>query len=275
VPTTTAPRRRLLIAALLLSLVLAPLALPGSLANADVRDQILARGFIRIGVSPFVPWTLEKPFGELAGFEIDVGRKLAADMGVEAQFVVHDWDDIIPALERGDIDVIAAGMAITPSRALRVNFSLPYSQSGVSLAANRTLTKDVNSLEDLNSKGVPIAVVEETLAHDIAVKLFERADLKSYKTASQAEAALITGTVQAYVASVPEVNFLALRFPADVDVPLSKPLSGSGAGFGVARGQQELLNFLNAWVLSRTADGWIDTIYEYWFETLEWSEENS
>ena len=100
------------------------LIFPG-LADADVLDDILDRGTIRVGVAEFVPWTIRTKSGELIGFEIDVAKKIASDMGVKPEFTVYEWEKIIPALQRGEIDVIAGGMAITPSRALQVNFSRP------------------------------------------------------------------------------------------------------------------------------------------------------
>ena len=79
-------------------------------ASADALDEILERKTIRVGVSEFVPWTVRTETGELIGFEIDIANKIAEDMGVEAEFKVYEWDAIIPALEAGEIDVIAGGM---------------------------------------------------------------------------------------------------------------------------------------------------------------------
>ncbi len=55
-------------------------------------------------------------------------------MGVTPKLISYNWEKLIPALKEGQIDIIIAGMAITPQRALKVNFSLPYATSGISLA---------------------------------------------------------------------------------------------------------------------------------------------
>ncbi len=116
------------------------------LAYADVLDDILERGTIRVGVAEFVPWTIKTSSGELIGFEIDLARKIASDMNVEPEFKIYEWEKIIPALQQGEIDVIAAGMAITPRRALQVSFSQPVGNSGISLATNTNKTKNVSRL---------------------------------------------------------------------------------------------------------------------------------
>jgi len=115
----------------LLSLFITPFA------AADVLDDILDKGTIRVGVAEFVPWTFRAESGDLVGFEVDVAKKIASDMGVAAEFKVYEWDAIIPALQNDEIDVIAGGMAITPERALKVNFSRPLAKSGVGLATTR------------------------------------------------------------------------------------------------------------------------------------------
>ena len=80
--------------------------------------------------------------GELYGFELDVANKLAEDMGVKAELKVYEWDDIIAALVEGEIDIIAGGMAITPARALKVNFTRPYASSGITMATNMSITHE-------------------------------------------------------------------------------------------------------------------------------------
>ena len=74
--------------------------------------------------------------GDLIGYEIDVAREKADDIGVRIQFVRTDWCFILPALIEEEFDVIVSGMGITPRRSLLVNFSVPYSEFGTAVIAN-------------------------------------------------------------------------------------------------------------------------------------------
>ena len=74
--------------------------------------------------------------GELIGFEIDVAKQLAEDMGVGVDFVPTAWDGIIPALLAGKFDAIISGMSITSNRNLTVNFTHPYASTGYILMAS-------------------------------------------------------------------------------------------------------------------------------------------
>jgi polar amino acid transport system substrate-binding protein len=238
--------------------------------HADVLDDVLDRGTLRVGVAEFVPWTMKTKSGELIGFEIEIARKIASDMDVTPEIKIYEWEKIIPALQNGEIDVIAGGMAITPGRALKVNFSRPLAESGVSLATNSERTQNITSLKELNSEAAVISVVAETFAHSVAKTFFDQAKIKVYPTSDLAEQEVLEGRAHVYLATVAEVNFLALMNPGKVDVPMSEPLVASREGLAVKKGEQELLNFLNAWVVAREADKWLGTTHQYWFNTIDW-----
>lgn len=239
-------------------------------AGADVLDDVLERGTLRVGVSEFAPWTVRTQSGDLIGFEIDLANKLASDMGVSADFKVYQWDAIITALQAGEIDMIAGGMAITPARALQVNFSRPVATSGVGIVANTKMTADIRTLADLNQDDITIATVADTLAASVTERLFPDAEVKTYQAPDPAEADVINGRAHALVTSMPEARFLVLRNPDALDLPISDPLLASAEGLAVRKGEQQLLNFLDAWVTARTTDKWLATTHDYWFGTLDW-----
>ncbi|MEM6945224.1 MAG: transporter substrate-binding domain-containing protein [Pseudomonadota bacterium] len=238
-------------------------------AAADILDQILARGSIKIGVSEFTPWTIRKN-DRLLGHEIDIGKRLADDLGVEADFRLVPFGEIVAALHAGEIDMIAAGLAITPERALQMAFTRPYFRSGVGIATNTAMTSQVKSLEELNAPEFSVAYVNETLAAGFADTLFPNAELKAFDTATAAEEAVLGGDAAVYLASLPEARFLALRNAERIDLPIADPLVGSAAGFAVAHGEQRLLNWLNAWIVARTYDKWLGATYDFWFRSLAW-----
>lgn len=239
-------------------------------AYADALDNIVKRGTLKVGVSLFEPWTMDSGTGEYYGFEVDVANRLAQDMGVKAEFKVYEWDLIIAALNKGEIDVIAGGMAITPARALKLNFSLPYADSGIVMVANSALTKQITTMEQANQKDVVFAVVAETNANELASSLFDNATIKAFKTDKEAAAAVLTGAAHAFIGSSPQPEFLALDHPQVLDLPLTKPLLTYKAGLAIQKGQPEWLNFLNAWVTARSADKWLSATHDFWFENLDW-----
>ncbi|MEK9924547.1 MAG: transporter substrate-binding domain-containing protein, partial [Alphaproteobacteria bacterium] len=73
----------------------------GSASADSVIDDVVKRGKLVVGLATFVPWAMRDKKGDLIGFEIDVSRQLAKDMGVEVELVPTAWDGIIPALLAG------------------------------------------------------------------------------------------------------------------------------------------------------------------------------
>jgi polar amino acid transport system substrate-binding protein len=243
-------------------------------AAATARDlqQVRNTRTLRVGLTLFAPWAARTPGGELVGFEVDVANQLAADLGVKADLRVYDLDRLIPALESGEIDLIAAGLTITPQRALHVNFSAPYAESGVALATNVERTAKVSKLEDLDVDTVTIAAVDNSVAAALARRVLPRAKVKSFGSVAAASAALVAGEVAGYLEDEPVPTFLALEHPGVVDVPLARPLLASRAGFAVNKGDPDFLAFLNAWIIAHDADTWLPTTTNYWFKSLRWRE---
>jgi polar amino acid transport system substrate-binding protein len=133
---------------LLLTIFVSPLA------QADAMDDIVKRGTLRIGIAEFVPWAMPAKRGGHVGYDVDVGNKIANDMGVRAEFKVYEWKDMIPALEAGEVDMLAGGIVVTPQRALRVTFTEPIAFSGAGMATNTHMTRDIENLEQLNDPDI-------------------------------------------------------------------------------------------------------------------------
>lgn len=246
-----------------------------ALASAEAPrtfDQIINSGSLRIGVSVFPPWVMRGKDGQLIGAEIDMGRRLAADMGLKPEFGEYEWKQLIPALNNGEIDIIVSGMGIKPNRALKVNFSRPYGDAGIGLVANTAKTKDISGLDDLKNPKIKIAVVEGTVSHDLAKRMFGKATLVTVATEDAVEKALLSGDVHFAIAPNPLPRFLALRHRGKVDEPLTAPLLSFKEGMAINKSDVDFLNFIDSWVVSRIADGWIPSTRQYWLESLDWQE---
>ena len=238
--------------------------------SSSTLEQVLKRGSLRVGVSLFTPWTLKKKDGELVGFEIDVAKQLAKDLGVQVEIQDYEWEKILPALLNKKIDIILAGMVITPQRALKVSFSQPYADSGIGLVTNTKLTKDFSGLKDLNRQEVILTAVAGTIADDLVRRVFPKAKINTFATSEDAIQAVTTGKVHGYIEHNPLPTFLTLDYTGKVDEPLSKPLLTTKAGFAINKGDPDFINFLNAWITAHEADTWLNSAHAYWFKSLEW-----
>jgi polar amino acid transport system substrate-binding protein len=253
-----------------LGILLLALLLPAG-AAADGLDDILERRSVRIGVCEFVPWTFVNRAGELEGFEVDVARQIAFDLGVTLEMKVYPLGDVFPAVDRGEIDLIAAGLAITPRRALLVEFSSPYNSSGGTVVTSRSAAPGIARLDDLNRPGFNVLIVPATFSAELTPQLFDVAKVVPIADRAAAERELLAGRAHGFLTSLPEARIMVLRNPEALEMPLAEPIAGSVAGLAVRRGNQAVLHYLNAWIASRTADGWLAKTRDYWFSGYDWT----
>ncbi len=240
------------------------------LAQNSVLEQILKRGVLKVGMSTFVPWAMKDKNGDLIGFEIDVARRLAQDMGVKVEFIPTKWSGIIPALLTGKFDVIIGGMGIRPDRNLKVNFSVPYDYSGQSIMAHKDLAEGFNKLSDFNSSEVSIAARIGTTAATAAKKFMPQARLKLFDDESQAVQELLNGRVHAMVASAPLPEFQVIKNPEKLFLPLEESFTQEPNGFAIRKSDLDTLNYFNNWIRFVQAEGWLKERKEYWFGTRDW-----
>ncbi|NCP04198.1 MAG: transporter substrate-binding domain-containing protein [Deltaproteobacteria bacterium] len=263
-----------LIALLILFFLVAPATatdLRRELTDASTLAQIIDNNKLRVGFSTFVPWAMKDKKGGYTGFEIEVARQLAADMGVEVQFVPTKWSGIIPALLTGKFDIIIGGMGITPARNLQVNFSTPYEFTGMSLIANQKLAGGKLGLEAYNDPQMTIVARIGTTAASAAKKFLPQAQMRLFDDEGQALQEVLNNRAAAMVASQPFPEFQALKYADKTFLPLGgKTFTQEPIGFAIRKGDIDFLNFLNNWILVNNASGWLPERYNYWFTTQEW-----
>ena len=257
-------RRQLILGAAALTL-----ARP-ALAATSVVDDIKSRGVLRSGLSTFVPWAMRDKQGNLIGFELDVGRRLAADLGVKHEPVPTAWDGIIPALLSGGFDMIIGGMTATPARAESVDFTEAYSFTGVAMVANKKTAPGLTSADAFNKPNFTLVARRGTNAVNVVQQMLPLATLRQFDDDAQALQELLNGNAMAWFTSTPKPAFAAIDNPDTLYLPVEKPLVAQRDAMAVRKGDPKALEVLNAWIAARKADGFLQERYSAWFEKRDW-----
>ena len=260
---------------MLVSLSLAGSVFAGKLQNDLVKEstleQIMKRGVLRVGMDTFVPWAMKDKTGKFVGFEIDVARQLAEDMGVDVEFVPTKWAGIIPALLTGKFDVLIGGMGIRTKRALKVNFTIPYDYSGMSMVAHKKKAAGFSSLADFNKPDVELAVKMGTTAVMAAKKYMPKAKLRLFEDEAQAYQELRNGNVHAVVGSAPRPAYEAVKYADTLFMPMRDNFTKEPIGFALRKGDFDTLIFFNGWIQTKRDQGWLQDRHHYWFGTRDWA----
>ncbi len=219
---------------------------------------------VRIGTEgAYAPWNYMDDNGKLAGYEIELGNELCKRAGVSCEFVVNEWDSIIPNLLAGNYDVIMAGMSVTDERKETINFSAEYYPPDPSKYAGATnLDADFENLKGLKigAQGATIQAdyIESTLAADNTIL--------TYETPDQSIADLVAGNIDllladnSFLAPVVEGSSGAISFVGpDVSI-------GGGVAMGMRKSDTELAEKMNAALEAMKADGTVDKLIMEFFE---------
>ncbi len=242
------------------------------LVSESTIEAVVKRGVLKVGMDTFLPWAMKDKNGEYIGFEIDVARRLAEDMGVKVEFVPTKWAGIIPALLTSKFDVIIGGMGITPKRALKVNFTNPYDFSGMSIVAHKEKAAGFSKIEDFNKPEIEIACKLGTTAAAATKKYLPKAKVRLYDDEAQTYQELRNGKVHAVVASAPRPAFEAIKYKDTLFLPLDGTFTKEPIGFALRKGDPDTLAYFNSWIQRVQLEGWLKERHNYWFETRDWAD---
>lgn len=94
--------------------------------GGDLLEQITERGEMTFATEgTWSPWTFHDEDGDLTGFDIEVARAIAAELGVEASFAEGEWDGLLAGLDSGRYDTMANGVSVTEEREEKYDFTDP------------------------------------------------------------------------------------------------------------------------------------------------------
>ena len=126
---------------------------------------------LRVGTEPtFAPFEFQKEGSKsYDGFDMDLARAIGKQLGYKVEIVSMGFDALIPALNSGNIDMVAAGMSINDERKQAVTFSDPYYTSGLTILVNKDNT-EIKSIKDLEGKRIAcqIGTTGEKTARSVA-----------------------------------------------------------------------------------------------------------
>lgn len=214
----------------------------------------LAWGGDAEGGAPYSYPNPDKP-EEIVGFEVELADALATKLGVKAKFVQNQWDQLIPALDRGGFDIILNGLELTPENQQHIAMSIPY----FVYAQQIVVRKDAVGLDSLEKlKGHTVGV----LSGSVSWKLLDKAggiDVRAYPGNVETLRDLKVGRIEAAVMDVPTALFYA---KPDPEVQYAGPSFAPGYyAVGVRKADTDLLVAVNVALHQLANDGTYEKIY--------------
>lgn len=226
---------------------------------ADHLQQIKARGTLLWGAdaeggAPYVYPDPQQP-EKLIGFEVDLAEALAAKLGVRAKMIQNQWDQLIPALDRGNFDIILNGLELTAENQQHIALTRPYF-----VYAQQIVTRSHESgpVDLAGLAGKVVGVLSYSVAERL-VKELPGVDLRSYPGNVESLRDLKAGRIQAVVLDLP----IALHYAKpDPELSLSgTPFAPGYYAIGVPTKDAALIFALNAALRELVEDHTLEKIY--------------
>ena len=212
-----------------------------AVAKARTVQEIKDSGVIRIGV-----FTDKAPFGYIdengknQGYDVYFTDRLAKDLGVKVEYISLDPASRVEYAETGKADIVAANFTVTPERAEKVDFSLPYMK--VSLGVVSPDGAVIKSVEELKDK--TLIVSKGTTAEYYFSKNHPEVKLQKYDSYADAYNALLDGRGDAFSTDNTEVLVWAKSNPG-FTVGIDSLGDVDTIAVAVQKGNTDLLNWIN------------------------------
>lgn len=241
--------------------LLCQLLLAGSAAAAGVLDAVTQRGTIVIGVSPgAAPLGFYNERNEPVGYDIDMAKRLADALGVNAEFVNVYGDSRVSMLVSGQLDIVIANMTATPNRAKSVDFSLPYLRTGLRIIVRKD--SGITRFEDLSGEKI---VVGRGSSGELFIKdALPGAELVYTDSFSPNGVLLLRqGRVAAAIEDNSIIDYLAAKSPDYTILPelyLSGPIA-----MGIAKGNPDFVQWVNDFISTYISSGAYEAQYRKWW----------
>ena len=252
-------------------IALGTIAFCSASANAGaILDGIAESGELRACFDAgYMPFEMKSKNNSYIGFDVDLGKVMAKQMGVKYVPVNTAWDGIIPALITGKCDVIMAGMTVNAQRNMKVNFSDPYIVVGQSIIFNPKLEGEINSYKDLNNPKYTVASKLGTTGEVVVKRMLKKAKYNAFETETDAALEVINGKADAMGYDMPFMSIYAAQ-NSDKVGSILKPFTYEPLGWAVKQGDSDMVNFLNNFLRQIKGDGTYDRIYDKWFNSDAW-----
>ncbi|RXJ82398.1 transporter substrate-binding domain-containing protein [Arcobacter sp. F2176] len=237
-------------------------------------NKILERGEMQVCLEPgYMPFEMKDKKGRIIGYDVDVAKKMAKDMGVKLKLLPTAWDGIVAALVTGKCDIIISGMTVSQQRNLKVNFADPYLVVGQTMLMNKSLEGKITSAKQLDDPKYTIVTKLGTSAEIAIRKFYKKAKIVTFETEADAVSEVLNDNATAFVYDQPyNILFMADK-GKDKLVHLDEPLTFEPLAWAIRKGDPDFLNWLNNFLRQMKGDKVIDfygKLNDKWLKDTAW-----
>ena len=252
----------------LFKIVAASVVLAASTLQANAQSaliEILSTGVLKVGTTgDWNPMTMrDVATNSYTGYDIDVMTQLAADLGVEVEFVATDWKTLVSGVTSGQYHITGSA-SVSPKRAKAAG----YSNSYFSLATvPLTLTKNADRFQDwgdLNQSDVSVAATLGTTQEKQVKDFFPNANHRIVEAPARDFQEVLAGRADANITSNVEANKLVGKYNQLMIVPVAEGRAPTPIAMLLPQADQVWINYVNTWITLKQEQGFFENLGKKW-----------
>ena len=242
-----------------------------STSASPVLDRIQQRGELIVGtMGNMPPLNMTAKDGEIFGLEPDLARMVAEAMNVRIKFVTKPFNELLPALEAGEVDMVLSGMTITPKRNLKVAFVGPYFISGKAFLTKIKTIAYADEATDANNPNTKIVALKDSTSQAFAEKYLDKTTLYTTGTYDEAVNMVLQDKVQAMIADYPICVVSVFRYPDAGLLSVVTQLTYEPIGIAIPANDPLLMNWTYNTLNNIEGSGMLDELKLKWFAEGNW-----
>jgi ABC-type amino acid transport substrate-binding protein len=218
---------------------------------------------LRVGVTPNFPPLIYKEANKLTGVEVDFANALGEELHRTVKLVELDWEDQIPALAEGRIDIIMSSMSVTQTRQIRVAFAKPYLNVGQTALVRREDASKYMLGFPIRPEGT-IGVLKATTGDHLIQQEFSGSKRKTFTSSKDAAKALAKKKIDLFVCDSPVTWWLSGMNESDGLVVVPIYLTQEQLAWAVRKSDAQLLESVNRSLEKMQNDGRALAIIKRW-----------
>ena len=233
-------------------------------------DSILKKGSLVVGITGTQPpLNATDKEGKIIGFDAEIARSIAMNMGVKIKFATMPFPDLLPALKAGKVDMVLSAMTMTLERNLAVAFVGPYYVSGKGILTKTQSIGVMQRAEGLNNPEFKVAALQNSTSQKFIEEAAPKAKLVTTKSYDEAIDLLFQDKVDALVADYPFCAFSAFRYQDKGLVAGQSKFTVEPLGIAVPE-DTLLINWLGNFLNMLEASGQMKMLNKRWFQDGSW-----
>ena len=238
---------------------------------SPVLDRIQQRGELIVGtMGNMPPLNMTSKDGEIFGLEPDLAGMLAGAMNVKVRFVTKPFHELLPALQKGEVDMVMSGMTITPERNLKVAFVGPYFISGKAFLTKIKNIAYADEAKDVNNPNTKIVALKGSTSQAFAEQFLDKTTLYTTDTYDEAVDMVLQDKVHAMVADYPICVVSVFRYPDAGLLSVVTQLTYEPIGIAMPPNDPLLVNWTQNTLNNIEGSGQLDELKLKWFAEGDW-----